>query len=63
MDEQDEAIRIDATRYRWLRAQFWDQAKLCVVANPKDAVKLGHDCPSLERLDELIDQAMDIQSA
>jgi hypothetical protein len=32
---------------------------LAVVANPKDAVKLGRDCPSLDRLDEAIDIAME----
>lgn len=45
----------DAMRYRWLRAQHWNDSPLAVVANPKQAIKLGHDCPSDERLDELID--------
>ncbi len=48
----------DAVRYRWLRAQHWNEAPLCVVARPKDAVKLGHNCPSLDRLDTMIDDAM-----
>lgn len=52
-----EALRRDAERYRWLRAQCWNQSSLCVVAQPKVAVKLGHDCPSFERLDEAIDAA------
>lgn len=43
-----------ATLYRWLRDQHWHSAALCVVLNPKEAVKLGHDCPSGERLDGLI---------
>lgn len=46
---------LDAARYRWLRTQHWHGSALCVVANPKQAVKLGHDCPSMERLDDLID--------
>lgn len=53
-----DAAETDAERYRWLRAQHWNNADLCVVANPKVAVRLGHDCPSLERLDAAIDAAM-----
>lgn len=53
----------DAERYRWLRAQNWNDGLLAVVADPKDAVKLGHDCPSLARLDEQIDAAMLAQRA
>ena len=56
--EQDEAIRLDAARYRWLRSQNWNDGVLGVVVNPKTAVKLGHDCPSLDRLDEAIDAGM-----
>ena len=52
-----EAIRADAARYRWLRSQSWSST-LCVVANPKDAVRIGQDCPSHDRLDEMIDDAM-----
>ena len=52
-----EAPREDAARYRWLRAQHWDEAPLAVVAHPKRAIKLGYDCPSLERLDAAIDSA------
>ena len=50
-----EALQRDAERYRWLRLQDWDTCPLAVVANPKDAIKLGHDAPSLERLDAMID--------
>jgi len=56
--EQDEAIRRDAARYRWLRSQHWDKGLLAVVANPRDSVKLGRDCPSLDRLDDMVDEAM-----
>ena len=45
----------DAERYRCLREHSWRSSSLCVVVNPKAAVKPGHDCPSHERLDELID--------
>jgi hypothetical protein len=57
------ADEVDANRYRWLRAQNWDTGLLAVVADPKDAVKLGCDCPSLSRLDEQIDAAMLAQRA
>ena len=45
----------DAERYRCLRDQMWNSSSLWVVVNPKAAVKLGHDCPSHERLVEMID--------
>jgi len=45
----------DAGRYRRLRAQHWASSSLAVVRNPKVAVKLGHECPSLDRLDALVD--------
>jgi hypothetical protein len=48
----------DAARYRWLRQQHWNEAPLCVVMQPRQAVKLGHDCPAMDRLDAVIDQAM-----
>jgi len=48
----------DAERYRWLREQHWSESRLCVVEHPKNAVKLGHVCPSLEHLDVAIDEAM-----
>lgn len=49
----------DAKRYRWLRAQHWYDGLLAVVARPKEAVKLGFDCPSDVRLDEMIDAELD----
>jgi hypothetical protein len=52
------ADETDAKRYRWLREQNWNDGLLAVVADPKDAVKLGYDCPSLDRLDAEIDAAM-----
>ncbi len=52
------ALRKDAERYRWLRAQHWDTAELCVVMDPKDAVKLGRTCPSGEYLDIAVDDAI-----
>ena len=45
----------DAERYRWLRLQDWDTSPLAVVANPRAAIKLGHDAPSRDRLDAMID--------
>jgi hypothetical protein len=55
------ALELDAARYRWLRTQQWNSGCLCVVATPRVSVKLGSDCPSMERLDELIDDAMHVQ--
>ena len=49
------AERKDAERYRWLRLQDWDTSRLAVVANPRAALKLGHDAPSRDRLDAMID--------
>jgi hypothetical protein len=51
------ALRKDAERYRWLRAQHWDKSNLAVVCHPKQSVRLGFDCPSAERLDAAIDAA------
>lgn len=48
----------DAERYRWLRAQHWSDNNIAVVRNPRDAMKLGHDAPSGDRLDAFIDEAM-----
>lgn len=52
------ALRKDAERYRWLRAQHWNKSPLCVVCDPKDAVKYGYTCPSGEYLDFAVDDAM-----
>ena len=48
-------VQLDADRYRWLREQSWNTAELCVVVDPKASLRLGYDCPSLERLDVLVD--------
>lgn len=53
-----ERVLKSAERYQWLRTQNWDTGLLAVVADPKAAVKLGRDCPSLDRLDEAIDAAI-----
>ena len=58
-----ETLRKDAERYRWLRAQHWNDGRLAVVADPKGAIKLGHDCPSFGRLDEQIDAEMLVRQA
>lgn len=49
------STRLAAERYRWLREQHWDKSPIAVVVNPKAAVKLGHECPSGIRLDQLLD--------
>ena len=55
---ENEALRKDAERYRWLRGQNWSQSEMAVVCQPKKAVKLGFDCSSEGRLDSAIDSAM-----
>ena len=50
-------LEADARRYRWLREQHWSSSPLAVVANPKKAIRLGHDSPSGSRLDDEIDAA------
>ena len=53
--EQLRRMAGDAERYRKLRAMHWNESPLCVVADPKQAVRLGYDCPSGDRLDALLD--------
>lgn len=55
--EKVKAMEDNDRRYRALRAMAWDRSPLAVVVNPRAAVKLGHDCPSHERLDAAIDAA------
>lgn len=58
--EEIERLDADAARYRWLRSQHWENNTISAVRYPKDAMKLGHDAPSGERLDALIDEAIAI---
>lgn len=48
----------DAARYRWLRAQHWNESTLFVVAGHHSLVRLGTECPSGELLDAAIDAAI-----
>lgn len=63
LDAENKALRADAERYRWLREQNWHDSDLCVVRRPRQAIKLGYDCPSVERLDEFCDAAIAAQAA
>ena len=60
--DEIEALRADATRYRWLRMRDWFNSELCVLRDPKrvltEGIGLGADCPSLSRLDAAIDAAL-----
>ena len=56
--EENESLRADAERYRWLRTADWWRDPVCVIRNPKEQAKLGSDCPSGERLDAAIDSAI-----
>ncbi|WP_186122330.1 hypothetical protein [Burkholderia gladioli] len=49
------ALRDNAERYLTLRAQQWESSNLFIVAGGKSAIRLGVDCPSLERLDAAVD--------
>lgn len=60
---EDEAVRKDAERYRWLRSQHWSESEIAVVSFPKKSVKLGSDCPTDHRLDDAIDAVMGRTSA
>ena len=53
--QQHKHLMDDAARYRFLRSCDWFDGAVCVVESPKKSVKLGSDCPSGARLDELID--------
>lgn len=50
--EDSDTVR-DAKRYRALRSMHWYDKGLCVTMVHN--VRLGADCPSDERLDELVD--------
>ena len=56
--QKEVETELNANRYLHVRAQHWSSSRLCVVMNPKDAVKLGHNCPSGDLLDFEIDQDM-----
>jgi hypothetical protein len=47
--------RKDAERYRWLRAQHWNDNLIGVVIRPKDQTKLGSFLPCESLLDYAID--------
>lgn len=48
----------NSARYELLRSLHWSDGALAVVVNPKEAVKLGHVCPSGPQLDAAIDELM-----
>ena len=50
--EDSDMVR-DARRYRALRSMHWYDKGLCVTMAHN--VRLGADCPSDERLDDLVD--------
>ena len=55
---ENETLRKDADRYRWLREQNWAISEMAVATYPKESIKLGYDCPFGDRLDSAIDAAM-----
>jgi hypothetical protein len=56
--KNENPLLADAIRYRWLRKQHWDHSAMAVVSDPKENVRLGTYCPSDDRLDAAIDEAM-----
>ena len=52
-----EVAMVHAENYQWLREQQWDTSSLFVVCGPKENVRIGTYCPSLERLDDAIAKA------
>lgn len=58
----NQELRRDAERYRWLRSQHWNSSAICVVTDPKKSVRLASFCPSLEQLDYSVDSGMAIQA-
>lgn len=62
LQPQDGKDAVDARRYRWLRAQHWNDNTLCVVARPKEVVRLGATCPSGGLLDDAIAIRADLAS-
>lgn len=57
-----EAVVLDARRYRWLRKQHWSTSPLAVVVSNPNAIRLGTDCPSADRLDKMIDAILMAES-
>jgi len=55
MAAERDTLKADAERYRKLRDMNWYDGPLCVVRAPKGKVRPGTDCPSRERLDEVLD--------
>ena len=58
---EQQPVLLNARRYETLRAMHWNDGALAVVANPKANVKLGVDCPSGERLDQMLDQIDEVR--
>jgi len=56
--EQMRRMAEDAKRYRLLRLMHWASSPMAVVVLPKQAVRLGYDCPCEERLDEMLDEML-----
>lgn len=49
---------LHAAYYKWLREQHWYDSQMFVVTGGKESVKLGVVCPSGDRLDTMIAEAI-----
>lgn len=58
----DKETERDAARYRWLRAQYWDENKIAVALSPKQSIRIGSSCPFGHLLDEEIDRLMEAEN-
>lgn len=50
----------EAAAYRLIRSFHWHESPLAVVAQPKVALKIGYDCPSSDRLDNMLAELMGV---
>lgn len=63
LEREVEALRKDAERYRWLRKRHWSDTPPTIVVTNPSGLKLGVMTYSDERLDEVVDAAIQHEGA
>lgn len=58
LETQNAELAKDAGRWRKFREMNWHNSPIVAVMGPKMNVRLGTDCPSVDRLDDIIDAAL-----